>query len=165
MLLDTNVVSELRKAANKRADPRVMAWAARQDPESSFLSAVTVFEIERGILQLERRDEAQGAALRRWFDGDVLPGFEGRILPVDTAVARRCAALHVPDPRPERDDEQVATSPGRGCAVWGTARRLMIAATALVHGLTLATRDVTDFGGMGLKLVNPWDLGSSKEAR
>jgi predicted nucleic acid-binding protein len=136
LLLDTNVVSELRKVANKRADARVVAWAGRQDPESSFLSAVTIFEIERGILQLERRDEAQGAALRRWFDGDVLPNFEGRILPVDSRVARRCAALHVPDPKPERD--------------------AMIAATALVHGLTLATRNVADFRDMDVKIVDPW---------
>lgn len=156
LLLDTNVVSELRKVANDRADPRVVAWAARQDPHSAFLSAVTIFEIERGILQLERRDEAQGAALRRWFDGEILPGFEGRILPVDTAIARRCAALHVPDPRPERDDEQGAASPGCGYAVRGTASLLMIAATALVHGLTLATRNVADFQNMGVSNVNPW---------
>jgi len=136
LLLDTNVISELRKTANVRADPAVAAWAARQDPESTFLSAVTLFEIEHGILRMERRDEAQGAALRRWFEDQVLPGFDGRVLPFDIAVARRCAALHVPDPKPERD--------------------AMIAATALVHGLTLATRNVADFRDMGVKLVDPW---------
>ena len=136
LLLDTNVVSELRKESIKRADPNVVAWAARQAPESTFLSAMTVFEIEHGILRMERRDEVQGAALRRWFEGQVLPGFDGRILPFDIAVARRCAALHVPDPKPERD--------------------AMIAATALVHGLTLATRNVADFRDMGAKLVDPW---------
>lgn len=136
LLLDTNVISELRKTANDRADPAVAAWAARQDPESTFISAVTLFEIEQGVLRMERRDRRQGAALRRWFEARVLPGFEGRILPFDTPVARRCAALHVPDPGPERD--------------------AMIAATALVHGLTLATRNVTDFQAMGVKLVDPW---------
>jgi len=136
LLLDTNVVSELRKTANNRADPAVAAWAARQDPESTFLSAITIFEIEQGVLRMERRDRGQGAALRRWFEARVLPGFDGRILPFDTPVARRCAALHVPDPKPERD--------------------AMIAATALVHGLTLATRNVADFQAMGAKLVDPW---------
>lgn len=136
LLLDTNVISELRKTANVRADPAVAAWAARQDPESTFLSAVTVFEIEQGVLRMERRDRRQGAALRRWFEARVLPGFDGRILPFDTPVARRCAALHVPDPKPERD--------------------AMIAATALVHGLTLATRNVADFQAMGVKIVDPW---------
>ena len=136
LLLDTNVISELRKTANNRADPAVAAWAARQDPESTFLSAVTVFEIEQGVLRMERRDRRQGAALRRWFEARVLPGFDGRILPFDTPVARRCAALHVPDPKPERD--------------------AMIAATALVHGLTLATRNVADFQAMGARLVDPW---------
>ena len=136
LLLDTNVVSELRKTANNRADPAVAAWAARQDPESTFISAVTLFEIEQGVLRMERRDRRQGAALRRWLEARVLPGFDGRILPFDTAVARRCAALHVPDPKPERD--------------------AMIAATELVHGLTLATRNVADFQAMGVKLVDPW---------
>ncbi|HEV7660527.1 MAG TPA: type II toxin-antitoxin system VapC family toxin [Allosphingosinicella sp.] len=136
LLLDTNVISELRKSANDRVDPAVAAWAARQDPESTFISAVTLFEIEQGVLRMERRDGRQGAALRSWFEARVLPGFDGRILPFDTAVARRCATLHVPDPKPERD--------------------AMIAATALVHGLTLATRNVTDFQPMGVKLVDPW---------
>ena len=136
LLLDTNVVSELRKASAGRADANVLAWSGRHEPDSMYLSAVTVFEIELGILRLERRDEAQAAALRRWLEGQVLPAFEGRIWPFDVAVARRCAALHVPDPKPDRD--------------------AIIAATALVHSLTLATRNVADFQGMGLSLVNPW---------
>jgi predicted nucleic acid-binding protein len=141
LLLDTNVISELRKTANNRVDPAVAAWAAQQDPESTFISAVTLFEIEQGVLRMERRDRRQGAALRRWFEARVLPGFDGRILPFDTAVARRCAALHVPDPKPERD--------------------AMIAAAALVHGLTLATRNVTDFRALGVKLVDPWAAAES----
>ena len=124
LLLDTNVVSELRKTSNKRADPKVVAWSAGQPPESSFLSAVTIFEIEHGILRLDRRDKVQASVLRNWLEQVILPNFADRILPFDTAVARRCAALHVPDPKPERD--------------------AMIAATCLVHGLTLATRNVGD---------------------
>jgi predicted nucleic acid-binding protein len=134
-LLDTNVLSELRR--RHRADPKVAAWAAGLHPADSFLSAITILEIERGVLLRQRHDPTQGAVLRAWLDERVLPHFEGRILPVDTAVAQRCAALHVPDPRPHQD--------------------ALIAATALVHGLTLATRNVADFQEMGVGLVNPWD--------
>lgn len=136
LLLDTNVVSELRKVSNGRCNANVLAWSARQTEETRFLSAMTVFEIEHGILRLERRDIVQAAALRLWLDESILPAFDGRILPFDTAVARRCAALHIPDPRPDRD--------------------AIIAATALVHGLTLATRNVRDFDGTGVRVVNPW---------
>lgn len=97
---------------------------------------VTVLELERGILLLERRNAKQGAVLRRWLEGDVLPAFEGRVLPIDAQVARRSAALHVPDPRPERD--------------------ALVAATALTHGLTVVTRNVGDFEPMGVALLNPW---------
>ena len=134
ILFDTNVVSELRRAA--KADARVKAWAAAQPPATLFLSTVTVLELEIGVQRMERRDRRQGAVLRQWLDGDVLPAFEGRLLAFDTAVARRCAALHVPDPKPERD--------------------AIIAATALVHGLTLATRNVADFQKMGMEIVDPW---------
>ncbi|HYE27859.1 MAG TPA: type II toxin-antitoxin system VapC family toxin [Allosphingosinicella sp.] len=135
-LLDTNVVSELRRG--RRADPRVAAWAAAIPAASAFLSVVAIFEIERGILLVGRRDPDQAAALRRWFETRILTDFEGRILPIDTAVARRCAALHVPDPLPDRD--------------------ALIAATALVHGLTVATRDVGDFRRTGVVLLNPWTV-------
>jgi predicted nucleic acid-binding protein len=135
-LLDTNVVSELRKAKAGKADPRVAAWA-RQVPSSSlFLSVVTVQELEIGVLLAERRDPRQGSLLRAWLDKQVLPLFADRILPVDTDVARRSAALHVPDPRPIRD--------------------ALIAATALVHRLVVVTRDVGDFGATGVELLDPW---------
>ncbi len=137
ILFDTNVVSELRKAA--KADAKVTAWAAAQPPATLFISTITVLELEIGVQRMERRDRRQGAVLRQWLDGRVLPGFEGRVLAFDLSIAQRCAALHVPDPRPERD--------------------AMIAATALVHGLTLATRNVADFRGMGAKLVDPWAAG------
>jgi hypothetical protein len=134
-LLDTNVLSALRRP--DKADPRVRAWAAETPSERYFLSAVTVLEIELGALRVARRDAQQGAVLRRWIDGYVLPRFEGRIIGVDVAVALRCARLHVPDPRSDRDT--------------------LIAATALVHGLTVVTRNVADFVPTGVPLFNPWE--------
>lgn len=136
-LLDTNIVSELRKAAARKADPKVLAWANGVSTALLFLSAVTVLELEIGVLLVERRDPSQGSALRSWLDTRVLPAFTDRILPVDTAVARRCARLHVPDRRSDRD--------------------ALIAATALVHRLTIVTRNVEDFAPTGAKLLNPWD--------
>ncbi len=136
-LLDTNVVSELGKAKNRKAEPKVIAWANRVSTATLFLSAVTVLELEIGILLVERRDSAQDSMLRSWLDTRVLRAFTDRILPVDTAVARRCAGLHVPDRRSDRD--------------------ALIAATALVHRLTIVTRNVEDFAPTGAKLLNPWD--------
>lgn len=135
-LLDTNVVSELRKAGTGRAHPSVVAWAQDVDPAALFLPVIAVLEIERGVLMAERRDPAQGAVLRAWLEGRVLPTFEGRILPVDAAVARRCAGLHVPDPQSDRD--------------------ALIAATALVHGMTVVTRNVADFTATGVRLLDPF---------
>ena len=131
-LLDTNVVSELRRA--ERAAPAVLAWARTTQASELFISSIRV--LERGVMQLERRDPRQGAVLRAWLDTQVMPAFEGRVLAVDAAVARRFAALHVPDPRPERDG--------------------LIGATAMEHGFTLVTRNVADFQIPGLKLLNPW---------
>ncbi|MGH6787138.1 MAG: type II toxin-antitoxin system VapC family toxin [Novosphingobium sp.] len=136
-LVDTNVVSESRKVRSGRAAPDVVAWLKATDPSTSFLSAMSLFELELGVVRIERRDAEQGKALRDWLDSVVKPGFAGRILPLDDAVATACAALHVPDPVSERDG-------------W-------IAATALVHGLTLVTRNVGDFAATGAKLLNPWD--------
>lgn len=135
-LLDTNLVSELRKAKSGKADPGVTAWATSVLPASLYLSAITILELETGILRVERRDAAQGSLLRNWFDGHVLPAFAGRILPVDTAVAQCCARLHVPDPRSDRD--------------------ALIAATAIVHGMTIVTRNLVDFQPTGVALINPW---------
>jgi predicted nucleic acid-binding protein len=135
-LLDTNVVSELRKAKSGKANKKVTAWAKSVSAESLFLSAITILELETGILLIERRDSTQGALLRAWLDGHVLPAFSGRILAVDVAVAQRCAKLHVPDPRADRD--------------------ALIAATALVHGMTVVTRNAADFEAAGVELLNPW---------
>ena len=136
-LLDTNVVSELRKPL-RRAAPSVHAWAREQVTSELFLSVITLLEIEVGIGRVERRDERQGVILRRWLERDLLTAFAGRVLSIDQAVARRAAAMHVPDPRPERD--------------------ALIAATALVHGHTVATRDVGDFEPLAVALINPWEI-------
>lgn len=137
-LLDTHVVSELRKAKAGKADQNVRAWAESVSAASLFLSVVTILELETGILLVERRDPSQGAVLRAWLDGHVLPAFSGRILAVDTAVAQRCAKLHVPDPRSDRD--------------------ALMAATALVHGMTVVTRNVADFAPTGVEILNPWEV-------
>ena len=107
-LVDTNVWSELRNRG--RADRHVRTWAETVNPAELYLSAVTVFELERGVLLIERRDPQQGSRLRRWLEDHVLEPFNGQILPIDAAIARRCAALHVPDPRPERDALIAATA-------------------------------------------------------
>ncbi|MFM1812886.1 MAG: hypothetical protein RLZZ336_1824 [Cyanobacteriota bacterium] len=137
-LVDTNVVSELRKVRAGKADPAVTAWAADVEPGSLFLSAITVHELELGIRLMEHRDKAQGALLRTWLEDAVLPAFAGRIVPVDEAVARSAAALHVPNPQPLRDG--------------------LIAATALVHNLVVVTRNLADFKASGVRLLNPWEF-------
>lgn len=136
-LLDTNVVSELRKAKAGRADPNVVAWASRTAASELHLSAISVMELEMGVLAKERQDAAQGRLLRDWLDGQVLAAFKDRVLAIDLAVALSCARLHVPDRRPERD--------------------ALIAATALVHGLTLVSRNIRDVQSTGVRLLNPWD--------
>ena len=135
-LLDTNVVSELRKAPTGKADPNVIKWASNTHPEMLYLSVITVLELEMGILLMERRDQHQGSLLRRWLEHQVLPAFDGRILSVDTAVARKCTELHVPDRRAERD--------------------AMIAATALIHRMKVVTRNAADFDQSAIEIVNPW---------
>lgn len=98
-LLDANVISELRKPGH-RVDPAVRAWVAARKPSDLHLSAMTVLEIEVGIVRLRRRDARQADRLQAWLEDDVLHVFAGRVIPVDVAVARRAARLHVPDPRP-----------------------------------------------------------------
>ncbi len=136
-VLDTNVISELRRARAGKADRHVVNWAASVPATSLYASAITILELETGVLLVQRRDAKQGAALRAWLDQHVLPAFADRVLPVDTAVAQRCAALHVPDPQSDRD--------------------ALIAATALVHRMTVVTRNVADFKATGVSLLNPWE--------
>lgn len=133
-LIDTNVVSEIRR--RDRANPCVLAWSNALPSSQSFISVITVLELETGILLRERRDPRQGAQFRTWFENKVLPLYAGRILSVDSAVARRAASLHVPNRRPDRD--------------------AFIAATAIVHGMTVVTRNISDFEPMGVPIFNPW---------
>lgn len=135
-LLDTNVVSELRKIGDGKADAKVVAWVGAEDAAHFFISAITILELERGVLAIQRRNATQGTRLRAWLDTRIRPEFEGRILPIDDVVATRCAHLHIPDPRNEADP--------------------LIAATALVHDLTVVTRNVRDFEGTGVITVDPW---------
>jgi predicted nucleic acid-binding protein len=136
-LVDTNVVSELRKKNAGRADQKVVKWSQSIATQSLFISAITIMEIEIGILAMARKDPLQGNHLRMWMDSQVMPFFNGRILAMDTAVAQACAHLHVPDKKSERD--------------------AIIAATASVHNMTVVTRNIADFEGTGVKLFNPWD--------
>lgn len=133
-LLDTNVHSELRR--DDRADPTVRNWAMTCKPDDFLLSAITILEMELGVLRLARRDPKQAQPLRAWIQ-KTLGDFAGRIVVIDAAVAVRCAALHVPNPKPDRD--------------------AYIAATALVHDLTVITRNTQDFAGTGVRLFNPWE--------
>lgn len=131
-LLDTNVISDARR----RQTPSLNDWLERQPAVDLAISSITLLEIELGVRMMERRDAAQGSALRRWLTEQVVPMFSGRILSVDHRVAVAAAALHVPDPMPDMD--------------------ALIAATALTHGLTLVTRNVTDFIRTDVPILNPW---------
>jgi predicted nucleic acid-binding protein len=148
-IIDTNVISELRKAKTGKADVNVIAWANTVKPASMFLSVITVLELETGILRKERVDAKQGQALRKWMYEQVLPAYKGRILPVDEDVAVQAAHLHVPDRQPEAD--------------------ALIAATALIKGFIVVTHNVADFEGMPVGVLNPWDPSTwgviSKRAR
>ena len=137
-LLDTNVVSELRLIKSGKADKRVARWAGKVDADDLFLSVITIQEIEVGVLRAERKDAAKGAILRKWLNSLVIPAFSGRILNVDLEVARRSAALDVPDRRPARDG--------------------LIAATGIVHGMTIVTRNTCDFEQKGVTMLNPWSV-------
>jgi predicted nucleic acid-binding protein len=133
-LLDTNVVSELRKAS--RCDPRVAAWQASQSAAACFLSAVTVMEIRLGIELARRNDARKALVLEEWLEQRVKKVFDGRILPVDTAIAEKCALLRAERPRAFRDG--------------------LILATAVAHGLTVVTRNTKDFAGAAVPVVDPW---------
>ena len=136
-LLDTNVVSELRKSGTLSSDENVSGWASGVDSGHLYLSSITTLELEIGVRRMERRDRRQGRVLRSWLAERVLPAFAGRILPFDAEAAECCAQYHVPDPRPDRDS--------------------FIAAIAHIHQLTVVTRNVHDFKSYGIPLLNPWD--------
>ena len=137
-VLDTNVVSELRKVRSGKANPGVAAWAEKVPSVELFISAITIQELEHGVLLMERSDPTQGAMLREWLDQSVTAAFKSRVIAVDERVARSAAALHVPDPAPFRD--------------------ALIGATALVHEMTVVTRDLKDFRRFdGVDVLNPWN--------
>ena len=136
-LLDTNIVSELRKIRSGKADANVARWSASVDASDLFISVITIQELQIGVLLAELRDPVQGAALRKWLNSFVLPSFDGRILSIDMACALRSGKLHVPDPKPFRDS--------------------LIAATALVHKMTMVTRNVHDFESTGTPIIDPWN--------
>ena len=136
-LLDTNVVSELRKVKSGKADKNVELWSSTMDAQMLYVSSIVIHELELGILQAEHADAAKGKILRKWMEDYVLPSFDGRILPVDKDVVSISAKYHVPDPKPFRDT--------------------LIASTAVAHGMTVVTRYVEDFRLSGLKVLNPWE--------
>ena len=142
-LLDTNVVSELRKVGSAKASERVVQWVQSVDADALYLSVVTVMELKIGALQVERRDPVQGEILRTWLDRHVLPQFADRVLSIDLEVAHRCASLHVPDRRSDRD--------------------ALIAATALVHRMIVVTRNTSDFEPTGVPVLDPWTGRSSRK--
>ena len=134
-ILDTNIISELRRL--ERALPALKVWAATVPAAEQYVSCITIMELDVGALAIIRKDKVQGEILNRWINNHVLPFFKDRILPIDTEIARRCATLHVPNPRGDRD--------------------ALIAATALVNGMTVVTRNVADFAPTGVPILNPWN--------
>lgn len=139
-LLDTNIVSALRLP--HKQPPELRAWAASIPFEQCFISVITMLEIEIGILRLERREPASAKLLRQWVEGEVKPTFGDHVLPVDTAVAMACAPFHVPNPSSERD--------------------ALIAATAIVHGLQVVTRNVRHFQHLPVRVIDPWQSEPSR---
>ena len=135
-LLDTNVVSELRRAATGEADEHLVAWASGIESGALYLSSISLLELEIGVRRVEQRDRRQGEVLRSWLTDKVRPAFQGRILPFDEAAAVICAGYHVPDPRPDRDS--------------------FIAAIAESNGMTVVTRNVGDFDPLGVRVLDPW---------
>jgi predicted nucleic acid-binding protein len=138
VLLDTNIISELRKVRSGRAAPAIMRWESTVNATDLMLSVITIQEIEVGILRLVRKDPRQADVLREWLAQYLLVSFRDRILPVTTEIARRCATLLISDGRTYPD--------------------ALLAATAYVHGLPLVTRNVRHFVGTGIRIINPWEF-------
>ncbi len=135
-LVDTNAISEARKASTSCGDRNLAAWFTKVPIDALFLSAITIQELEVGVLRAERKDTAKGVVLRRWMNDFVLRNFRHRILAVDTAVAIRAAQLQIKKTPPRLDN--------------------LIAATAYVHGFSVVTRNVGDFVNTGVNVINPW---------
>jgi len=138
-LLDTNVVSDMRKVG-KRSEFRTLGeWVSAQENSTLFISSITQFELELGVQRMERRDPKQGNQLRQWLSVRVAKAFDGRVLPFDIDATKICASFHVPDPASYRD--------------------AFIAAIAATHHLTIVTRNTRDFKPMGVACLDPYDLG------
>lgn len=135
-LLDTNVISEIRKVNAGKANAGVTQWTKKTSQSLMYVSVISLMEIEQGILRLERKDTVQACLLKDWFHNIVLPSFDNNVMNIDKNIALTCATLHVPDKQPANDS--------------------LIAATALVHDLTLVTRNTKDFEQIGVKLFNPF---------
>lgn len=135
-LLDTNVLSELRKGKTAKINPNVEKWAESVKLSDLYISVITLQEIQTGILLLERKDETQAKILQTWFNEYVRVSFKDRTLDVCQSVALLCSNLHVPNPRPYADS--------------------LISATAQWHGFSLVTRNIDDFTGQNINLINPW---------
>ena len=136
-LLNTNIISELKKLDSGKIHPQVQRWAYSINLMQTKISVVSIIEIRTGILSLARKDQAQAASLDNWFTNRLLPAYRTRTLSVDTEVALICAHLHIPAKRPIND--------------------AYISATAIAHNLTLVTRNVRDFQGLPLILENPFE--------
>lgn len=130
-LLDTSILIGLGRA-RAGGDPGLRGWAGRVARERLFVSAISLVELEDSAARTARRDKAAAASMRGWIDGQLLPAFEGHVLPLDTAVSRR-----------------------RGQVALADTRDALFAATALHHGLTLVTNNVAAFKGAKLRLLDP----------
>ena len=137
-LADTNVISELRKYRSGRMHPSARHWVEHVDVNDVYISVISMMEIRTGILRRARKDAAQAQILQQWFSHELAPEFAGRILPVSLEVALTCSELHVPHKKSEYD--------------------ALIGATAREHHLMLVTRNVADFQGMGLDILNPFEF-------
>lgn len=136
-LLDTNVLSEIRKIRKGTADAGVRKWAEDCPKAMMYISAITLLELERGTVGMEAKDAAQGAVYRRWLEEVIKPEFHGKILPIDAEIAVLCAKMHVPDRRGFADS--------------------LIAATAVRHNMQVVTRNEKDFAHLGARVFNPFE--------
>ncbi|MBS9781668.1 MAG: type II toxin-antitoxin system VapC family toxin [Gammaproteobacteria bacterium] len=135
-LLDTNILSEIRKIKQNRANENVVNWLANVLPTELYTNVVVLMEIEKGIVRLRRKDSQQADNLAAWYQ-TIKPTFQNRIYSIDEKTASICATLHSPNPAPAND-------------AW-------IAATAIQHNLVLATRNTNDFNFQGLQVFNPFE--------